>query len=279
MPACPLIRLNVVTHPIILWLLAIVITLASAIYQRQTGPTYPVEGQLAVAGKTIHYSLTRSATTGKDTPVILDLPDESMNAYLQFRRYKSHDTWRLTPMTRQPDGSLMAALPNQPAAGKIMYRVLVKTTGKDPVSLTGEQPVIIRYKGAVPTGVLIPHVLFMFGAMLLSNRTGLEALKRQGDPKTLLYRTIAFVFMGGLIMGPVVQKFAFDAYWTGVPFGYDLTDNKTLIAFLGWLFAWWKNRGEKRSRGAILFAALLMLVIFMIPHSVLGSEIDYTKMQ
>ncbi|PJA54942.1 MAG: hypothetical protein CO167_00990 [Candidatus Marinimicrobia bacterium CG_4_9_14_3_um_filter_48_9] len=75
-----------------------------------------------------------------------------------------------------------------------------------------------------------------------------------------------------------MQKYAFDAYWTGVPFGWDLTDNKTLIAFLGWLFAWWKNRGEHRSRLAIIFAALLMFAIFMIPHSVLGSELDYTKM-
>lgn len=274
----PMVRLNIAKHPLILWLLAIIITLASAIYQRQTGPTYPVDGELKLAGKTIHYSLTRSATTGADTPVALELPDAAMTAYLQFRRYKSYDEWTLVPMTRQADGTVMAALPDQPAAGKIMYRVLVKTTGRDPVSLTGEEPVIIRYKGAVPTAVLIPHVLFMFGAMLLSNRTGLEAVSSQGKPGKLMYWTIAFVILGGLIFGPVVQKFAFDAFWTGVPFGYDLTDNKTLIAFLGWLFAWWKNRGEAQSRGAILFATLLMLVIFMIPHSVLGSELDYTGM-
>ncbi|MCF7801017.1 MAG: hypothetical protein K9N34_03255 [Candidatus Marinimicrobia bacterium] len=278
MPACPLIRLNFLKNPVFLWSLAIVITAASAIYQRHTGPTYPVEGELTLAGETIHYALTRSATTGADTPVVLGLPDASMTAYLHFRRYKSYDEWTLVPMTRQADGTVMALLPDQPAAGKIMYRVLVKTSRLDPVSLTGEEPVIIRYKGAVPTAVLIPHVLFMFGAMLLSNRTGLEALSSQAKPRKLMFWTIAFVILGGLIFGPVVQKFAFDAFWTGVPFGYDLTDNKTLIAFLGWLFAWWKNRGEAQSRGAILFATLLMLVIFMIPHSVLGSELDYTGM-
>ncbi|HCW76788.1 MAG TPA: hypothetical protein DHU63_09655 [Candidatus Marinimicrobia bacterium] len=279
MPSCPLIRLNIAKYPVILWLVALAITLASARYQRHTGPTYPVEDEMTINGQTISYELTRSATTGSDTPVILALPDSSVQAFLQYRRYKSNDEWTTVPMLQQNDGTVVAELPSQPAAGKVMYKVLIKSGPGDLISLTGEKPVIIRYKGHVPLGVLIPHIFFIFGAMLLSNRTGMEALDGQnGKPQNLLYWTIAVVFIGGLIMGPLVQKYAFDAYWTGVPFGWDLTDNKTLIAFLGWLFAWWKNRGEHRSRLAIIFAALLMFAIFMIPHSVLGSELDYTKM-
>jgi hypothetical protein len=29
----------------------------------------------------------------------------------------------------------------------------------------------------------------------------------------------------------------------------------------------------------ILFAAILMLIVFLIPHSLLGSELDYSKME
>lgn len=279
MPNCPLIQLNVAKHPVILWIVAVGITLASATYQRHTGPTYPVGGQITLAGQTIDYDLTRSATTGSDTPVILSLPDTSMHAYLQYRRYKSYDEWTTVPMLPQADGTVQAKLPSQPMAGKLLYKVFIKSGAPDMTSLTGETPVIIRYKGAVPIAVLIPHIFFIFGAMLLSNRTGMEALDPAGKTQKLLYWTLAVVVIGGLIMGPLVQKYAFDAFWTGVPFGYDLTDNKTLIAFLGWMFAWWKNRGGQRNRPAIIFAALLMFAIFMIPHSVLGSEIDYTKLQ
>jgi hypothetical protein len=90
---------------------------------------------------------------------------------------------------------------------------------------------------------------------------------------------LATLFFGGLVFGPIVQKFAFGDFWTGVPFGIDLTDNKTLIAFIGWLlalFAVWKY---KSPRIAVIAASALMLIIFIIPHSTLGSELDYSEME
>jgi hypothetical protein len=38
------------------------------------------------------------------------------------------------------------------------------------------------------------------------------------------------------------------------------------------------GRKGKSARGWILAAALLMFIVFLIPHSVLGSELAYTKM-
>ena len=40
-----------------------------------------------------------------------------------------------------------------------------------------------------------------------------------------------------MILGPLTQYYAFGALWTGFPFGIDLTDNKTLIALIGWIIA------------------------------------------
>jgi hypothetical protein len=74
-----------------------------------------------------------------------------------------------------------------------------------------------------------------------------------------------------------VQKFAFGSLWTGFPFGYDLTDNKTLIAFIGWVIALIAGRKGKPARGWVLAAAILLLIVFLIPHSLLGSELDYSE--
>jgi hypothetical protein len=83
--------------------------------------------------------------------------------------------------------------------------------------------------------------------------------------------------VGGFVLGPAVQKQAFGDWWAGVPFGWDLTDNKTLLALIAWVPAivpMWRGRP---ARGAIVFAAVAMMAVFAIPHSVWGSEIDWTK--
>jgi hypothetical protein len=173
--------------------------------------------------------------------------------------------------------SLEARLPHQPPAGKLQYRVvLTKETAR--AVLPEDGGVVIRYKGDVPTWILVIHVFAMFGAMLLSTRTGLEYFNPDPNIKKLIYWTLGFLAFGGLIMGPVVQKFAFDAYWTGWPFGTDLTDNKTFLGLVGWIVAAAALRRSKNPKVWALAAAVFLFVIYLIPHSVLGSELDYSRM-
>jgi hypothetical protein len=88
--------------------------------------------------------------------------------------------------------------------------------------------------------------------------------------------TLVSMLIGRLIMGPIMQKYAFGAYWTGWPFGHDLTDNKTLVAFIVWLIAFFVLRKNPKNRFWPVFAAVITLAVFVIPHSVLGSEFDYS---
>ena len=46
---------------------------------------------------------------------------------------------------------------------------------------------------------------------------------------------------------------------------------------IGWTAALIAGRGGKPARGWVLGAAILMLAIFLIPHSLLGSELDYSQ--
>jgi hypothetical protein len=77
-----------------------------------------------------------------------------------------------------------------------------------------------------------------------------------------------------MILGPLVQKYAFGELWTGIPFGWDLTDNKTLIAFAFWVLAVWMNRKKARP-GYTVLAAIVLLLIYSIPHSMFGSQLNY----
>jgi hypothetical protein len=92
------------------------------------------------------------------------------------------------------------------------------------------------------------------------------------------------IAIGGLMLGPIVQKYAFGAYWTGWPFGSDLTDDKTLGMWLAWVAAVvvWRRRpdpSDRVARGATIAAALAMIAVYLVPHSLRGSQLDYGKLE
>lgn len=258
---------------LILWIAAFLLTAGSAVYQRVTGPSYPVSGTARIGNKEIAYRLDRSHGGESDASVLILVDDPAVTGTLRWKRFKTNDAWTTAPMARG-DRSLAAVLPHQPPAGKLEYQVELSAHGES-VALPSDRPVVIRFRGDVPVWILIPHVLAMFAAMLLSTRTGLEAFSRTPSYRKRVSWTLAVLFVGGLILGPIMQWYAFGAFWTGWPLGTDLTDNKTAVAFLGWLVAAFAIRRTERPAPWIVGAAVLLLAVYMIPHSLFGSELNY----
>lgn len=261
---------------ILLWLIAFVLTVLTAVYQRMTGPTYPISGEVEIGNEIVNYELDRSHGGEGDHQIDVDIKEENISGFLVWKRYKTNDDWTKVKMVRQ-DEKLVGYLPHQPPAGKLIYHIILQKN-EESIVIPDKGEVIIRFKGDVPAGFLIPHIIFIFGAMLLSTRTGLEYFNEGKKFKPLTIFTFIFVIIGGFIFGPIVQKYAFGEFWTGFPFGHDLTDNKILVGFIGWLFALIAIYKLKNPKRWIIFASILMFVIFLIPHSVLGSELDYNEL-
>jgi hypothetical protein len=114
----------------------------------------------------------------------------------------------------------------------------------------------------------------MFVAMMFSTLAGLLAIGKNPLFRKYTTWTLILFSAGGLVLGPVVQLYAFGDLWTGIPFGWDLTDNKTLIAFIFWLLAFVMNRKKERPLYTAI-AALVLLMVYSIPHSMFGSELNY----
>jgi hypothetical protein len=259
----------------LLWSFATVLMAGTAIYQRRTGPTYPVQNVADIGGERVRFVLPRSYDGPDDAEVRIPITSQSISGLMEFRRFRSNDEWSRNPMERD-SGALVSRIPHQPVAGKVMYRILLTDANKAPVALTPE-PVIIRFRNKVPLYVFFPHVLLMFLTLLFASRAGLEDLSGGSRTYRLTVYTVCCLAIGGLLLGPLMQKFAFDALWTGWPLGHDLTDNKTAAALLLWLAAFWRLRKSPQSRGWAMAALALTLVVYFIPHSILGSELDYTQ--
>ncbi len=255
----------------VLWILAILVTLAAAVYQERTGPTYPVRSKVTLGGQAFPVKLLRSWSDG-DQPIELAVADASVSGRVRWRRFPTSDAWQVQPLQRTSD-VLRASLPHQPPAGKLEYQVEL-ARGAERV-IVPDRPAVTRFKGNVAASILVPHILAMFLGMLFSTRAGLEAVVAGPGRRWMTLVSLALLLVGGFVLGPLVQKAAFDAYWTGVPWGYDLTDNKTLIAIAAWLFAAWQVYRRPTARWSLVFAALVTFVVFAIPHSVWGSELKW----
>ena len=255
---------------IVYWILAIVVTLVLSIYQRMTGPTYPKKVAIELNGERYQVKLPRSGVQHDETVTLKGVPSDT-RAQMHYRRYPTTNDYTTVDFEWK-DNAWQALLPVQPVAGKLQYYITVG--GKD---YQKEEPVVIRFRQDVPALILIPHILLMFGAMLFAVYTFLLLVTNKEYQKWLKI-TVGTLFVGGFILGPLVQHAAFGPWWTGFPYGTDLTDNKTLLSFLFFVAAL-ATLKWKYNKWVVCLAVLFMIAIFTIPHSAYGSEYDYDKQE
>jgi len=220
---------------VLYFILSLIIVLFTSYYQRITGPTYEKKVNLELNDQHYDFKLIRSQEIGEPCLLNLNVADTTIQAIVNYKRYPTNDNYVAQAFDRKGD-ELIAELPEQPAAGKLQYFITF-FSGAQKEQLLQTEAVLIRFKGAVPTGILVTHIIFIFLGMWFSNLTAILAIAKHNKQKLYATLTLASLIIGGMIFGPIVQKYAFDAYWTGVPFGWDLTDNKTLIAVLAWIVA------------------------------------------
>jgi hypothetical protein len=255
-----------------LWLIAVALTLFLGRHQRVTGPTYPLSGRATLGTTSFAWELkrTHAGPGGQRVEVTPGIADATGTVH-----YRPHvmpgapdpgpDAWIAVPMAREGD-ALAAELPHQPIAGKLDYRVTLEAGGRS-VTLPPQGHATIRFRNDVPVWVLLPHIAFMFVAMLLSTRAGLEVLERKPNFAPLVNLTLITLFIGGFPLGFAMSGYAFHEPWGGFPLGNDATDNKTLVAMAAWLGAWIALRTGRGARLAVPAAAVIMFVVYLIPHS------------
>ena len=175
---------------------------------------------------------------------------------------------------------------------------VIDSTGATVARFTQEDgsAFLLKYIGVVPLWVLGPHIVFLFITVfcmayatffaisaISGNYEGLKPMSRWIGLGTLA------TFIGGYPFGFLMNWYAFNGIWEGVPFGTDATDNKTQLLFVYFLFVTLASIGSLtngkfgrnafRTRGLGWFglgAFLLLVAIYLIPHSIQFSpELTY----
>jgi hypothetical protein len=262
---------------ILFWSIAFIITVISALFQKMTGPSNPKTGSVIFDGKTISYKFERSHSSSSNCPVEINTGDPAIKGTLKWRsNYKELDPFDSVQMSG--NDILRAELPAQAPRKKLQYYVELSkvnsTSTMVPLTLSistmvpAEAPVIISFKGNVPLVILLLHIFAMFYAMMLSTRTAFEIFQEKPKIKALALSTVVFLFIGGFVLGFLMNYYAYNQIWTGVPFGNDITSNKTLIAFAGWGLSYFMIKKDAAPKLFAVLAALIMFIVYSIPHSV-----------
>ena len=269
---------------ILIWVLSIFLALAAMVYQRSTGPTYEYKGYVEHAGEQYKYKLLRSQETTEGAKIVLPFIEEANYvASIHYKRFQTKDSVTTLDFQLDENHQFVAQLPIQPAAGKMEYYISGNIDGKEfNIPEKGEDAIVLRYKDPVAAYILAPHVTMMVLAIIFGIMAGISALIDRSSMRKWTLVAFSAMTIGGMILGPLVQKSAFGEYWTGFPFGGDFTDNKTLIMWVVWAIAlavvgFKPKKKEAGSKFAVLAAAIVMLIVYLIPHSMGGSTLDYDQ--
>jgi hypothetical protein len=177
---------------------------------------------------------------------------------------------------------------------------------------------VIPYKGDASAAILWLHVFIIVGAIFFVIASGLYSIRYLrtgvGLNKSVQMAGIAtgMIFVGGFPLGFILAYQVFGTPWTGIPFGWDITDNKTLVIFIFWGLSLFLVRGtimnwfahgkgrkcpfrwligvtkksalseEKKRKNTIshnkfaklsIIGAILTVSLYLIPHSLMVSPL------
>ena len=179
-----------------------------------------------------------------------------------------------------------AAVPSGPLGSRVYYYIEAEGAGGERVVLpesaadnfTTEYDYFkIRFEGKVSFILLLLHIVFMLAALFFLIHALHYAMYflQTGEKAEPMIRSlnagIITFFITGFPIGWVIEKQVLGNYWEGIPFGWDITDNKTLLILLLWLVFIILKRTDKISlKGfarSIIINTCITIILFLIPHS------------
>ncbi|MEE9553559.1 MAG: hypothetical protein V3W18_04605 [candidate division Zixibacteria bacterium] len=262
--------------------IAIIITIVLLGVARRISTRHPTDFSRQVGDVTAtHRTVTEDFGDGPVLDVALSAPD-SLMAVVNYSQTDG-GPYTVDTLTMTENG-FRGELPDLEKGKKWFYYIDLYKDKKSVAKLPPFGTQFIKFKGHVPAYILVPHIFCMFAIVffgLLTVFSALDLARGKGDIKKTvghLHWTVIFAFVGGFPLGYLVAYMAFGVGWGGIPFGWDITDNKTVLLFIFWLVTLILARrglkGEKMAISNNVYLALTVISLavtiftFMIPHSI-----------
>jgi len=276
-------------------IIAFILTLVLLSISRKISERKPEFKTADFLGKRIEHITVTEKVGGGDVEINAKIVTSESTPNYQMDLFSKigEGEYNSLPMISKPENPQIysATIPSQPKGERGYYYIKVKDNLGNEVTLPQEvetkcPPFMIKFKGKVFPLILVLHIFSMSAAMFFSWMAFLyawEILKGRKFLNQLGFSSLMaliFVFLGGFPLGFSVAYQTFGQAWGGIPYGWDVTDNKTLIILIFWLVVVWLLKGtifkkdenrnfaspKKVAIWTIIFFILTVL-IYLIPHS------------
>ena len=253
--------------PAVLWAVACVVTVAAGVWQWHRGASGPQRGEVKISGQRVSYQLPSRGTAGEPLRVTVGVAPEVAGT-VRWRHSQGEEPFQALTMLRDDD-VLVSLLPAQPAGGWIEYElVLFGAFGL--ARIPSDEPVQVRSWGRASPLVVLPYLAAALLSVLFGVRAGLAAGFERPEARLLTWIAAACVTVCGVILGPLVQRSAFGAYWTGWPLGADVVDHKALVVWLAWIVAAVtmvpaRGAADRFARTVVTVAAAALVAVAFLP--------------
>jgi len=274
--------------------LALLLTVVFLIFSRMTTAVRSVHETVLQHGILIDHQ-TVPKQVGDEIPVVSARVEGASEVRLVYKIGEDgeYTSVEMTPVPGE-ENVFTASIPLHPKGVKAWYYLeAVGLRGEGEVKVTlpekrpGQvRPIKLKFEGEVPAYIVLPHVLCIFGGIFFAIlalfsvadvRRGKVSLK-----KSVKFPLLAFVllFLGFVPFGIPMNYYAFGVTWEAFPFGWDVTDNKSQILLLVWLFTLFLVKGTLLGKGEsrnlvsdrgfavwVIISFIITVVIFGVPHS------------
>lgn len=194
-----------------------------------------------------------------------------------------------TELVRIKESNKFAGLiPGLEKGKRTYYYIETTDAAGHTLRLPKTEYLVLRWVGDTPRLLLYVHIFFMAVALVFLIHALYYALyqltlekKNELLYKSIFWGTVCF-FIAGFPLGWWIANIAYGIAWGGVPFGWDITDNKTLITFIYWAAIMVLLKGnpfrlvdskkylisDRAFSILTIIGAIITLVVFLIPHSI-----------
>ncbi len=244
------------------WTLAVILTFVGSFVQRQYNRENPVKEVISINGTKINYFLPKIYTVDNPQPVLFFVKNKKISGFVKFSELYGGKSQHVIRLKRKGN-FLYFRFKDIPVGKKIKYSVLFEMNGIKKVLSPGNM--ILTSVKSLPPGLNTARIFFLFLALLLGIRAGLESLNPVTDHlKYLISLTLLSFFIGGFILEGIRQYLWFHS----LPGLLDISIFvyiKVLIVILFWTVAWFKVN-KKRSYGIwVSIATILMFLVYLTP--------------